>query len=41
MTEAILRPLIGHHPVYVFTYEAKKTRQGRVEGSATRSPAKA
>ena len=30
--EAILRPLIGHHSVYVFTYIAKSTRAGRVRG---------
>jgi integrase len=31
--EAILRPLIGHHPVFVFTYVARHTAGGRVRGS--------
>ena len=30
--EAILRPLIGHHPVHVFTYIAKHTHAGRIRG---------
>lgn len=30
--EAILRPLIGHHEVFVFTYVAIRTRDGRVKG---------
>ncbi len=32
--EAILRPLIGHHPEFVFTYVARRTRkpQGLVKG---------
>jgi integrase len=29
---AILWPLVGHHPVRVFTYVAQKTRDGRVAG---------
>jgi integrase len=29
---AILWPLVGHHPVRVFTYIAQKTRNGRVAG---------
>jgi integrase len=29
---AILWPLVGHHPVKVFTYVAAKTRDGRVAG---------
>jgi integrase len=29
---AILWPLRGHHPEYVFTYVAKRTRAGRVKG---------
>ncbi|BAQ17483.1 tyrosine-type recombinase/integrase [Methyloceanibacter caenitepidi] len=30
--EAILAPLVGHHPEAVFTYKAKRTREGRVRG---------
>jgi integrase len=30
--EAILRPLIGHHPVFVFTYVARHTAGGRIRG---------
>jgi integrase len=30
--EAILRPLIGHHPVFVFTYIARHTAGGRIRG---------
>src|SRR6185437_4641541 len=29
---AILAPLVGHHPVHVFTYVARRTREGRVKG---------
>ncbi len=29
---AILWPLVGHHPTRVFTYVARKTRDGRVKG---------
>jgi len=28
----ILEPLKGHHPIYVFTYVAKRTRDGRIKG---------
>ena len=28
----ILWPLRGHHPEFVFTYEAQTTRDGRVQG---------
>jgi integrase len=28
----ILRPLRGHHPEFVFTYQAQRTRDGRVQG---------
>jgi integrase len=28
----ILWPLRGHHPVFVFTYQAERTRDGRVKG---------
>ena len=30
--EAILAPLVGHHPEAVFTYVAQRTRDGRVRG---------
>jgi integrase len=30
--EAILRPLVGHHPEFVFAYAAKRTRGGRLKG---------
>jgi integrase len=30
--ETLLAPLVGHHPVFVFTYIAKSTRAGRVRG---------
>jgi integrase len=29
---AILEPLRDHHPEYVFTYTAQRTREGRVQG---------
>jgi integrase len=30
---AILEPVIGHHPTFVFTYAGKRTRGGRTRGS--------
>jgi integrase len=29
---AILEPLKGHHPEYIFTYVAQRTREGRIKG---------
>lgn len=29
---AILEPLVGHHPVWVFTFVAERSRDGRIQG---------